>query len=25
VGLVSAETDHLNGKKKYQHDPHIDP
>ncbi|MBI2449625.1 site-specific DNA-methyltransferase [Candidatus Pacearchaeota archaeon] len=25
VGLVTAETDHLNGQKKYQYDPHIDP
>src|SRR3989339_485636 len=25
VGLVTAETDHLNGKKKYEYDPHIDP
>ena len=25
VGLVTAETDHLNGKKTYQFDPHIDP
>lgn len=25
VGLVTAQTDHLNGKKKYQYDPHIDP
>ncbi len=25
VGLVTAETDHLNGKKAYQFDPHLDP
>jgi len=25
VGLVSTSTDKLNGKTKYQHDPHIDP
>ncbi|MGA3111946.1 MAG: site-specific DNA-methyltransferase [Candidatus Bathyarchaeia archaeon] len=25
VGLVTAETDHLNGKKTYQFDPHLDP
>jgi adenine-specific DNA-methyltransferase len=25
VGLVTAETDHLNGKKTYSFDPHIDP
>jgi len=25
VGLVSNITDRLNGKTKYQHDPHIDP
>lgn len=25
VGLVTAETDHLNGKKEYAYDPHIDP
>jgi adenine-specific DNA-methyltransferase len=25
VGLVTAETDHLNGKKTYRFDPHIDP
>lgn len=25
VGLVSTATDKLNGKTKYQHDPHIDP
>lgn len=25
VGLVTAETDHLNGRKKYQFDPHLDP
>jgi adenine-specific DNA-methyltransferase len=25
VGLVTAETDHLNGKKAYKFDPHIDP
>jgi len=25
VGLVTAETDQLNGKKTYQFDPHLDP
>jgi len=25
IGLVSTSTDKLNGKTKYQHDPHIDP
>ena len=25
VGLVTAETDHLNGKRRYQFDPHLDP
>ena len=25
VCLVTAETDHLNGKKTYQFDPHLDP
>src|SRR3989338_7309688 len=25
VGLVSAETDHLNGIKKYEYDPYLDP
>lgn len=25
IGLVTAETDKLNGKKTYQYDPHIDP
>ncbi len=25
VGLVTAETDHLNGKKTYLFDPHLDP
>lgn len=25
VGLVTAETDHLNGRKTYQFDPHLDP
>jgi len=25
VGLVSTATDKLNGRTKYQHDPHIDP
>jgi adenine-specific DNA-methyltransferase len=25
VGLVNSETDHLNGKKTYKHDPYIDP
>lgn len=25
VGLVSTATDRLNGRTKYQHDPHIDP
>jgi len=25
VGLVTAETDHLNGKMTYQFDPHLDP
>src|SRR5215207_6582731 len=25
VGLVTAETDNLNGKKKYKFDPHLDP
>lgn len=25
VGLVTAETDHMNGKKTYQFDPHLDP
>ena len=25
VGLVTAETDHLNGIKKYEYDPHLDP
>lgn len=25
VGLVSSATDKLNGKTRYQHDPHIDP
>lgn len=25
VGLVSTETDKLNGKTKFEHDPHIDP
>jgi adenine-specific DNA-methyltransferase len=25
VGLVTAETDHLNGKKTYSFDPHLDP
>lgn len=25
VGLVSTQTDRLNGKTQYQHDPHIDP
>src|SRR3989338_10281576 len=25
VGLVSSATDKLNGRTKYQHDPHIDP
>src|SRR3989338_5145996 len=25
VGLVTAETDHLNGKKNYEYDPHLDP
>ena len=25
VGLVSAETDHLNGIQKYEYDPHLDP
>ncbi len=25
VGLVSSQTDKLNGLSKYQHDPHIDP
>jgi adenine-specific DNA-methyltransferase len=25
VGLVTAETDHLNGKKTYHFDPHLDP
>jgi adenine-specific DNA-methyltransferase len=25
VGLVTAETDHLNGKKTYHSDPHLDP
>ena len=25
VGLVTAETDHLNGKKSYEYDPHLDP
>ena len=25
VGLVTAETDHLNGKKTYKFDPHLDP
>ena len=25
VGLVSSSTDKLNGRTKYQHDPHIDP
>ncbi|MDP1694436.1 MAG: site-specific DNA-methyltransferase, partial [Candidatus Woesearchaeota archaeon] len=25
VGLVTAETDHLNGKKTYVYDPHLDP
>lgn len=25
VGLVSSATDRLNGRTKYQHDPHIDP
>lgn len=25
VGLVSSATDKINGKTKYQHDPHIDP
>lgn len=25
VGLVTAETDHLDGKKTYQFDPHLDP
>ena len=23
--LVTAETDHLNGRKTYQFDPHLDP
>jgi len=25
VGLVTAETDHMNGKRKYSFDPHLDP
>jgi adenine-specific DNA-methyltransferase len=25
VGLVTAETDQLNGKKTYHFDPHLDP
>ncbi len=25
VGLVTAETDHLNGKRAYKFDPHLDP
>ena len=25
VGLVTVETDHLNGKKNYQYDPYLDP
>jgi adenine-specific DNA-methyltransferase len=25
VGLVTAETDHMNGKKTYSFDPHLDP
>lgn len=25
IGLVTAETDKLNGKKTYQYDPHLDP
>lgn len=25
VGLVSSATDKLNGRTKYQHDPHVDP
>src|SRR3989338_6443598 len=25
VGLVTAETDHLNGKNNYEYDPHLDP
>src|SRR3990167_2357883 len=25
VGLVSSSTDKLNGRTKYNHDPHIDP
>jgi adenine-specific DNA-methyltransferase len=25
VGLVTAETDHVNGKKTYHFDPHLDP
>lgn len=25
VGLVTAETDRLNGKRRYQFDPHLDP
>lgn len=25
MGLVSSATDKLNGRTKYQHDPHIDP
>ena len=25
VGLVSTATDKLNGRTKYEHDPHIDP
>ncbi len=25
VGLVTAETDHLNGIKTYEYDPHLDP
>jgi len=25
VGLVTAETDHLNGKQTYEYDPHLDP
>src|SRR4030043_11357 len=25
VGLVTAQTDHLNGKRTYEFDPHLDP
>jgi len=25
VGLVTADTDHLNGIKRYEYDPHLDP